>query len=439
MSGSQDPIAATTLANVARGAWDGVSANYPVFQEIKKAGGVEYDVAGGSDGSQLNSSTYELSGAIEAGRQHPSISAPGTDISALYVHKQRHKRWTGSFGEIVNGQAFDRGAMRRNKGSQIVDLSKTELPSMVKDTIVGTNGLAHQILQMNASVCAATGLPIYGLPTLLPGNGYDGVNTYNMGALSTGASATTGTASGDYALQGFTAPTGSGSGTLTGAIPASTDKEVAITSTSLTYLGLPLKPGAITGVDSAQWDAWTPTLVNTAASGWTGTAQDEDDAIEKFLSYLVFRLSRFSSSDKSKLPNVGLLDRNFFEYLGAKKSSRETIFVTPDQKSPIVPDTSWPVHFIFHAGVRWFWDENMPVDTAYCYSAQQMKLKVQPLYRDLEQGNPLKVSGEDAGILETEITRDPNRRQWLASATFPGQLICSPRYFGRASKYSGAV
>jgi hypothetical protein len=92
-----------------------------------------------------------------------------------------------------------------------------------------------------------------------------------------------------------------------------------------------------------------------------------------------------------------------------------------------------------HAGVRWFWDENMPVDTAYAYPAAQLKLKVQPLYRDLEDGNPLKVSGEDAGILETEITRDPNRRQWLASATCPAQLIACPRYFGRASKYSGAV
>ena len=427
MSGSQDPIAATTLANVARGAWDGVSELNPAFQAMKQAGSVEYDVGGGSDGSTLNSSTYELSGSIEAGRQHPSITAPGTDISALYVPKTRFKRWTGSFGEIANGISLDRGALRRNKGSAIADLSKTEIPSMIRDTILGDNGLAHQMLQMNSTVYAGSGLPIYGLPTLLPGNGYTGSAAYSMATAIT-----------DYDIEGFTPPTGTGSGTLTSSAPADTDKEVAIggSPTYQNYLGLSLKPGALTGVDSAQWDAWTPTLVNTSYTGWTGSADDEDDAIEKVLSYLVFRLSRFSSSDKTKLPNVGMLDRTFFEYLGAKKSSRETIFVTPDQKSPMVPDTSWPVHALFHAGVRWFWDENMPTETAYCYPAQQMKLKVQPLYRDLEEGNPLKVSGEDAGILETEITRDPNRRQWLVSSTFPGQLICNPRYFGRASNFS---
>jgi hypothetical protein len=204
------------------------------------------------------------------------------------------------------------------------------------------------------------------------------------------------------------------------------------------YLGLALKPGQL-AVDSAQWDAWTPTLVNSAAAAWTGTAQDEDDAIEIFLSYLVFRLSRFSNSDRMKKPTVGILDRNFFEYLGRKKAVRETIFVSNTNKAINVAETGWPTDVIMHQGVNWFWDDLMPADTAYAFPGAQMKLKVQPLYRGLDDGNPLKVSGEDAGILETEITRDPNRRQFLASCTFPGQLICAPRYFGRASKYSGAV
>lgn len=438
MSGSQDPVSTTTLANVARGAWEGVSDHDPLFKEIKRAGAIEYDVQGGSDGTQLQSQTYELSGAIEAGRILPSISAPGEDISAKFIHRKRYQRWVANFGEIVSGAALDRGALRRNKGSQIVDLSKTEIPAMIRDTITAENGLRHQMLQMNSTIYAGTGLPIEGLPTLLPGNGYDGSATYNMGALSTGASATTGTAIGDYDIEGYTPPTTStGTGTFTGAIPASTDKEVAVNGTNV-YLGLPLKPGQVS-VDSAQWDAWTPTLVNTAAAAWTGTAQDEDDAIEIFLSYLIFRLSRFSNSDRMKKPTVGILDRNFFEYLGRKKAVRETIFVQNTNKAINVAETGWPTDVIMHQGVAWFWDDLMPADTAYAFPGAQMKLKVQPLYRGLEDGNPLKVSGEDAGILETEITRDPNRRQFLASCTFPGQLICAPRYFGRASKYSGAV
>lgn len=438
MASSQDPVTATTLANVARGAWDGISEHDPIFSALKSAGTIEYDVQGGSDGTQLNSQTYELSGAVEAGRQNPSISAPGADIASLFVAKKRFTRWTGVFGEVVNAMAIDRGALRRNKGSQIVDLSKTEVPAMIKDTITAQNGIRHQMLQMNASVYGGSNLPLYGLPTFLPGNGWDGSAAYTMGAVTAGGSPTTGTAIGDYDIEGYTPPTTpTGTGTFTAAAPISTDKEVAVNGTN-TYLGLKLKPTQL-AVETAQWDAWTPTLVNSASSAWTGTELDEDGGIEIFLQYLVFRLSRFSNTDKSKLPNIGVLSRDFFEYLGAKKSSRETIFVQPDQKSPIVPDTGWNVHFLYHAGVRWFWDEMMPTSTAYCFPSAQMKLKVQPLYRGLEDGNPLKVSGEDAGILETEITRDPARRQWLISSTFPGQVICNPRYFGRASRYSGAT
>ena len=438
MSGSQDPVSTTTLANVARGAWAGVSDHDPLFKEIKKAGAIEYDVQGGSDGTQLQSQTYELSGAIEAGRILPSISAPGQDISALFTHKKRYQRWVANFAEVVNASTLDRGALRRNKGSQIVDLSKSEIPAMIRDTITAENGLRHQMLQMNSTMYAGNGLPIEGLPTLLPGNGYDGSAAYTMGAVTAGGSPATGTAIGDYDIEGYTPPTTStGAGTFTAAAPVSADKEVAVNGTNK-YLGLALKPGQV-AVDSAQWDAWTPTLVNSSSSAWTGTAQDEDDAIEIFLSYLVFRLSRFSNSDRTKKPTVGILDRTFFEYLGRKKAVRETIFVTDKKRDTSVAETGWPTDVIMHQGVSWFWDDLMPASTAYAFPGAQMKLKVQPLYRGLEDGNPLKVSGEDAGILETEITRDPNRRQWLASCTFPGQLICAPRYFGRASPYSGAA
>jgi hypothetical protein len=212
---------------------------------------------------------------------------------------------------------------------------------------------------------------------------------------------------------------------------------VAVNGTK-TYLGLKLKPTQL-AVDTAQWDAWTPTLVNSGSSVWTGTELDEDDAIEKILNYLVFRLSRFSNADRSKKPNMGILDRTFFEMLGAKIASRQTIYVQPEKRGTDTPDMAWGSEAHYHAGIRWFWDEAMPDKTAYCFPSAQLKLKVQPLYRGLDDGNPLKVSGEDAGILETEITRDPNRRQWLVSATAPLQAIACPRYFGRASRYCGAA
>lgn len=425
MSGYLDPLLGTTLPNIARGAWDGVSQHNEFYKALKGKGSVEYDVAGASDGSTLNGGAYELSGTIEAGRYQPSISAPGTDISALYAPKKRATRWTGNFGEIVNAVPIDRGALRRNKGSQLMDLSKTEIPAMIRDTIQGTNGLTHQLLQMQAQAYGGTGLPMNGLPSLLPGNAYDGSAAITMASAITA-----------WDLEGFTPPTNSGSGTQTSAAPADTDTEVCVNgNTYSTYLGLSLKPGAIAGVDAALWDAWCPTLVNANATVWTGTADQPSLAIEKFLQYLVFRLSRFGS-DTGKKPDFGILDMTYFTYLGALKASRETVFITDKKRDTSVPDMGYPVDAIYHAGVKWVHDVNMPTTTAYCFATEQFKLKIQPLYRGLEQGNPLKVSGEDAGIIETEIVQDPIRRQWLCNATLPGQAICCPRYFGRASGYS---
>lgn len=416
MSGILDPATKTTIANYARGAWDDVCQNNPLFAEFKKRGSFEYDVGGTS-----------LEGPIEAGRYTPTISAPGMDLSALYAPKVRHTRWTATWAEIVNATVLDRGMLRRNSGEQaLVKLKDTEVPALIRDAIVGTNGLGHQMLQLNSTVYAGSGLPFNGLPTFLPGNGYTGSATYSMATAIT-----------DYDLEGFTPPSGSGSGTLTGSAPADTDKEVAIggSPTYQNYLGLSLKPGALTGVDGVEWDAWTPTLVNSSFTGWTGTADDEDDAIEKVLQYAVLRASRFSNSMKDKLPTMGALDRTFFEYLGAKKASRETIFVQPGKRGVDTPDSGYNPHILFHAGLQWVWDENMPSETAYVLNMNQMHAKIQPLYQNRDDA-PIKVSGEDAGIMETDVTFDPVRRQYLVAATIPGQIIANPRYFVRVGNYS---
>lgn len=417
MPGFLDPATQTTIANYARGAWDDVAQNNPAFAELKKRGRIEYDVGGTT-----------LEGVVEGGRYQPTISAPGMDLSGKYQPKVRHTRWSATWGEIVNATVLDRGMLRRNSGEQaLVKLRDTEVPALIRDSLVGTNGLAYQLLQMNTTAGTSTGLPFNGIPSFLIGNGVkgdgaDGSTAYSMA-----------TAISDYDLEGFNPATAA----FTGAAPADTDKEVGIggAPTYQNFLGLSLKYNALTGIDNLEPDAWTPTLVNSSYSGWTGSADDEDDAIEKCLQYAVFRASRFSASDKSKLPSFGLLDKTFFEYLGAKKASRETIFVNPDKRGTATPDSGYNPHILFHAGLQWMWDENMPAETAYVMNFQQMDLKVEPLYQNRDDA-PIKVSGEDAGIMETDVTWDPIRRQYLVSATIPGQFIYNPRYFVRVSNYS---
>lgn len=428
---SLDAAVNVTLANIARGVSDAFTQHRPLMNEMKKAGTIEYDVQGGSDGTTLNGGSYELSGSIEAGRHKPRTSSPGKDIWDVYQAPQRFKRWSGEFGEIVNGVLINRGTARRNKGSVFADITKTEVPALIRDTLEAAPGVSWQLLNMDANQYTGPDLPLYGLPTFLPGNcatvAADG---------QTVSAVTMATAIAQYDLEGFTPPTGSGTGTLTGSPPADTDKEVSIggAPTLQNYLGLSCKAGALSGVTNAEWDAWTPVLVNSAYSGWTGNADDDDDAIEKATAYLVWRSIRHNATDTKR---IGLMDRNFYEFLGAKKGTRETILIGPDNKTKANAETGFPVDRILHMGVSWFWDEQMPAFTAYCLDPANMSLKVQPLYAGLAGGSPLKVSGPDAGMLEVEVNEDAGRRSWLVNCTFPGQLICKPRYFGRLSRYSG--
>lgn len=422
MSSPLDPLTMTTIANYGRGAWDNVSQNNPFWSQLKAKGNIEYNVGG-----------VNVIQPIEAGRYAPVISSPEMDVWDQYVPRARHTRWTAEWGELFVGTQLNRGMLRRNSGDQaLVKLRETEAPAMARDILYGANNsLGHQLLQMNATKVAAsvTGDPIYGLPTLLPGGGYTGAAAYAIATAIT-----------DYDLEGYTPPTSSGNGTLTGSAPADTDKEVAIGNAPSVqnYMGLSLKQGALTGVDGLEFDAWSPTLVNTSYTSWTGTADDESNAIEKFLQYGVFRAQRFSGSDKTKTPTLGLLDRTFYEYLGAKKASRETIFVTPDKKGVQLPDSGYGATGMYHAGILFMWDENMPAETAYILNMNQAFAKVQPIYGSAYGGNPpfKTTGGEDDGIIEVDTDWDPGTRAWILGMTIPMQVMFNPRYQVRCSNYS---
>lgn len=417
MAGILDALTPTTIANYARGAWDGVTLNSWLLGELKKKGVFQFDVGGDT-----------LSGPIEAGRYQPQTSAPGQDLSALFVPKVRHQRWNFSWGELVNALSIDRGLLRRNSGDQaLVRLKDTEIPALFRDLVIAPGGYVWQLLNQDGAAYAGTGLPIYGMPSFLrPTSDVANLNGFNP-------------ANKTIPSNGVWTASAAGS---TGAAAAVADPEVCCVNQ--TYGGLPLAPaGLVQTVDNAQWDAWTPTMVNAGSSAWNGTpattAATTVAVMEIFLSYLVSRMSRFSASDQSVMPSLGILDAAFYRYLGERKSGRETVFVETSQKQPIVPDTGYPVvQGIWHAGILWRWEENMPSNCAILGSPSRMKGWVQPLYRDQENGSPLKVSGEEAGIMETSINFDPLRRQYLVSATIPSQFTFEPRYWGCARIYKNS-
>lgn len=399
MAGVLDALNPTTIANYARGAWDGITINSWLLGYLKKQGAFSYDVGGDT-----------LSGPIEAGRYNPTLSAPGMDLSSLFVPKVRHQRWNFSWAELVNALVIDRGLLRRNSGDQaLVRLKDTEIPALFRDLVIGSNGFNYQFLQQDGAAYTGSGLPFYGLPSFLRN-----VSDATGGLLNgwdPAAKATTGAA-------------------------AVTSMECACIAQ--TYGGLSLAPSGITGIDGLQYDAWMPVLVNSGYN-WGGGANAEAANIELFLMHLINRLDRFSATDPSVKPDIGIVDQAYYRYLGAKKASREQIFVMTSQQSPDTPDTGYqPVKGLFHAGLTWKWEELMPANTAYAGCSKKVKIHIQPLYKDQENGSPLKVSGEEAGIMETAINFDPIRRQYLVSSTIPGQFTFEPRYWGCARPYKTA-
>lgn len=394
MAGILDALTPTTIANYARGAWDGVSINSWFYSQMKKAGSFIYDTGGDT-----------LSGPVEAGRYLPQTSAPGQDISSLFVPKVRHARWNFSWGEKVNGLSIDRGLLRRNTGDQaLVRLKDTEIPALFRDLLIGSGGLLSDVLTQNGATYSGQGLPIYGIPSvILP---------------------TTDT------LHGFNPETE----TSTGTTVAHTDLEAC--AVAQTYGGLSLAPSGLTGIDGLQADAWQPIMVNGGSNGWTGTVADEDAGIELILQHLVDRLSRFGDNDPSLLPTFGLLDKVYYRFLGARKAARETVFVTPSQRAPNTGDYGYePLKGLFHAGLNWRWDALMSSYSAYAFNPSKMKFYVQPLYKEQDNASPLRMAGEEAGIMETAITFVPERRGYVVSATIPGQLVLEPRYIGGVRRY----
>lgn len=412
MAGIFDALAPTTIANYARGAWDSLSQNNPAFSELKRLGNIEYDVGGS-----------QLEGVVEAGRYQPTISAPGMDVAALYQSKVRHARYVHQWAELFNGFSIDRGMLRRNEGPQaLVKLRDTEFPAACRDAIYGTNGLSQQLLAGAAQAYVGSGLPFYGLPTFLPG-------------AATGL--TTAQAITAWDLEGFNPTTGA----VTGSAPADTDREVAVggspTAGYGTYGGLSIRSGGLTGIDGLEADAWRPTLVNTNATAW-GTADNPTENVLRWSQYAVDRANRFSASDGAKKPSAGYMSLDYFQALGSKIADKQTIMLTAGTSGPSSnPVLGFAQHRLMHAGLQWMWDENMPGETAYVVNFKQLWFKVQKLYADLQNGSPLKVGGEDAGIMEAEIVQDPLTRGYLCGVTIPGQFVAHPRYFVRCSAYSG--
>ncbi len=408
MSGPLDPLVATTIAYYARDIFDGIKENFAFWPIFKQQGTISYDHGGDP-----------IIGVINAGRYTPVTSAPGMDLSALTTTQVRHVRYSFPFGEITVPGRLDRGLLRRNSGDEaLVDLSKTELPQMINDLIIGPQvgttqegSLSWQILQQNYATYTGNGLPWYGLPSFL------------LQPAATG-------------LNGFNPDTGAVSGNA----PAATDRQVVPTSSSQTYGGLTMAYNGLNGaVNRAEPDAWTPNLINLGATAWTGSSNQDALAFPNALNWAVQQACRFDSTDPMYRGTFGLMDATYGRYLGEYIASKQTIYMQPVQDSAVdSPNLGYaPRNRFRHADLWHYIDKNMPAASHYTLNAQQMQVCFQKLFQDGVYPSPLEgIGGEDAGIVEPIVVLDPMTRSYVLSMTTAGQMKASPRYFSRIGNYN---
>lgn len=416
--GVLDALTATTITNYKKGAIDSVVENNPFLSVLFNKAKVERNQAGDS-----------LKGPIEAGRFVPRFSAPGEDRSGKYTSKSHHKRWTSNWAEISVEDSVDFGVLRRNNGKEaLVDIAAREVPAIFRDILTnGNTSLNGAILANNSAsgIYTSGGLPIDGLPTLLPG----------ASAQQAVAAAIT-----SYDLEGFNPETGA----LTGSAPADTDKEVGIggAPTVQNYCGLSMKYNALTDVDGLKADAWTPTLVNTSASEWSGTADDEANAIKNYTQYAINRASRFSNQDQNFRPTFAVTTQDQLYKLGAKLTSIQNVYLKPGDDTA----NKWGTGFktdgmIFHAGL-WFWfDASVPTGRGYVINANMAKLFLQPSYDTYDSESiPPKFNTKGgvpmSDLIESHVHFDPSYLRLVVAALVNGQIWFHPRYQAAWDAYS---
>jgi len=417
MSGFLDVVTPTTIANYAKGAWDGVSQMNPELSMLKENADWNYDQGGDS-----------TSDVLEGGRHTVLISAPGMDMTPYLQARNRWARWNLPWAEIASACIYDAGAMRRNTGPQaLYNIRDKDIPAMIRDLLYGATGsLGWQFLNQNilapTGPNAANGLPLAGLPSVLLAPGSTDIR-------------------------------GENNNVYTGVAIAATDRGGVPGTASQTYAGLSMAPvgsngvgtGGIAGVDNLNYDAWTPSFVNSSSTAWSGSA-NIDGNILTYTQYAANRARRFSAGDSSLMPNYGLLDFRLFQAMGVQVAAKQTIMITGqgNKKTDVQnPSLGVMTDAIPHAGLLWRWSEKMPTGAGYVLNFKQMRVFVQPLAdrgESAQNGNsaivPAVPTGEDAGILETNRTYDPIRRQYLVTSAFPGQVKIHPRYQVRIGAYA---
>ena len=405
MAGPLDPVVYTTISNFKYGAENDIVTYNPFFAAFKNKSKIKKD-QGGSN----------IVWPVEAARYVAFASAPGDDMTSRMVPSVRHQLPSINWADTRVATSIDFGALRRNYGDQaLVQLRSTEAKALWRDGLTnGVQSLNGRLLNTNYAT-STDPLPVGGLPSFLLAPGSTGVQGYNR---------TT--------------------NVVSGAVPAVTDQEVVPTATSQLYGTLPLFRSGITAVDNPVADAWTPNLVSSSFTSWTGTPNDQANAVPFYTQYAVQLASRYDGQSQEMLPDFGVMHLTEFYNLAArltKLNAGFTVFGSLGADATNKFGTGFKCNnSIWHAGLNWFWDAAMPSNASYVINVDQSQFYQQPIFSTVgETSLPIDTGMEgvaDAEIIEAHFDYNPLTQQILIAGNMNNQFTFSPRFQVRIDKYA---
>lgn len=388
MASLQDVINPITITNYGRGYVDNVVMKFPFFRLLKKYGQIERNVGG-------TNFTWE----IEAGRHDPQIVSDDQDVSTYYTPRKRFAQPTLNWGQIAVFRRFGKGQLRQNYGPQaLVNIRNTEIKTMFRDAFDAQNGLMWQWWNMNGGTYTGTGLPMYGMPSVMSSGTITWSSTSQFGS---------------FAAAG-------------------------------TYASLPLASGAMSAyVDGAQADAWTPSAINATAPVYanTGTAgflgTDTLPNCFGILSAAWQQADRFSGGKNPDFrPDCFFLCQDWFRKLERALTGKQQFLLTQRTESDDEFGLGAYNDQLYHNGKPVYWDANMPDQQGFVLNFKQIGWKMQPRISAISADeSEMKADSDEDGEsgapndwFEIEQTYGDDRRTVRVSATLAGQLWMNPRY-----------
>lgn len=224
-----------------------------------------------------------------------------------------------------------------------------------------------------------------------------------------------------YGLPSFLAAAG---GTAAG------DKEAVASDT---YAGQSTALSGLTGVDSPDADAWTPTLVNWSSTAWAATGITW---IDNCLQVLTYTKDQITFGNKQELqPDLVILTRDMLSDLKYAITSQQRMVIT------VKPGSDGPSGLgipgaVEHDGLEVVFDTDQTANTGHMLNFNQIWLECLPTPGIDNPGPKLGGKGNKPEYFEVLTQDDIRSNGIIARVNNRSQFRFNPRYQAKMFNYA---